>query len=379
MRYAIISDIHANANALETILEDARRYGAARVVCLGDVVGYGPQPAKCINILRQANAVVIAGNNDDAVSARMDTRDFNTLAADAVSRHRNALSKDHILWLKSLPYALRLDDTAVAAHGDIVAPRDFRYLESTNDAAANFAASNAQIIFVGHTHVPQIFITGSSGNVYALDPQDFTIEVGKRYIVNVGSVGYPRESNGICRSSYVIYDSVARSVEYRFLPFAVSSVMQRGRTCKPKASLFVFCLSLCALAVALCAAFSLWRLDSSLDSPPISPATNGDIHSALGAPIAQKIFPLKPLASPKAKKHSVCANLVLENSSAPVILTVEYIDAQGLRHLAASKEVAKSSKGKFSIPSDAVKALFNVYPKSTPHLSRIANFSPIEK
>jgi len=94
-------------------------------------------------------------------------------------------------------------------------------------AKRHFAIA-AQVVFVGHTHVPEIFVVGASGNVHRLAPQDFVLEDGKRYIVNVGSVGYPRERNGMCLSSYVIYDTDEKAVRFQFLPFSVASVMQRG-------------------------------------------------------------------------------------------------------------------------------------------------------
>lgn len=231
MTYAIISDVHANEIALSAVIEDARTCGARKVICLGDVVGYGPEPEKTVNEIRRIAAVSLAGNHDDAVAGRLDPSDFIDLAADAVSRHRDALSPDNLNWLKSLPYLFRAR-TFSCSHGDFTSPKSFLYVSDETEAAANFAAVRDQLMFVGHSHVPGIFVIGSSGKVHSLAPVDFTVEDGKRYIVNPGSVGYPRTDGNTCESTYVLYDDVERTVTFRHLPFTVRSVMQTGRNQK---------------------------------------------------------------------------------------------------------------------------------------------------
>lgn len=248
MRIAIISDLHANENAFRSVLADARSKGVKRIICLGDIVGYGPLPNETANLARLACAHVIAGNHDDAVTGRMDAKDFIDLAGEAVKRHREILSSENLDWLRSLGHVFA-GDGFIAAHGDFTDPEKFYYIRDESDARVNFEATDAQLMFVGHTHTPRIFLTGQSGKVYTLDPTDFVVEDGKRYIVNPGSVGYPRETNGTCFSSYVIYDSDAKSVTYHYLPFAVSSVLQRGQTPKKVRKIWLF--SLIALFSAL--------------------------------------------------------------------------------------------------------------------------------
>ena len=227
MIYAIISDVHANAEALRAVLEDAERQGAEKVICLGDTVGYGPLPGAAVELVRGHCEVVLAGNHDDAVCGRMSADGFIDLAGEAVGRHREALSAADLKWLKSLPY-VHAGDGFIAAHGDFVDPEKFFYIDDEADARANFDKTDAQLMFVGHMHVPKLCLTGASGAVYVTDAQDFTLEDGKRYIVNPGSVGYPRERGGKCFSSYVIYDSTEKTVVFRCLPFSVSTVLQRG-------------------------------------------------------------------------------------------------------------------------------------------------------
>lgn len=252
MVYAIISDVHANAIALSAVLEDARRCGAKKLLCLGDVVGYGPEPESTVSTIRARAAFTLAGNHDDAVSGRLDASDFIDLAADAVSRHREALSEENLAWLKSLPYTYN-GKSFLCAHGDFTSPRTFEYVSDEQEAAANFAATKAQLMFVGHSHVPGIFLTGASGKVYSLPPTDFTLEDGKRYIVNPGSVGYPRTNGNVCESTYVLYDDAEKTVSFRRLPFTVRSVMQTGRNPKRLKKRIVAAVA-CAAGVAAGAA-----------------------------------------------------------------------------------------------------------------------------
>ena len=252
MVYAIISDVHANAIALSAVLEDARRCGAKKLLCLGDVVGYGPEPESTVSTIRARAAFTLAGNHDDAVSGRLDASDFIDLAADAVSRHREALSEENLAWLKSLPYTYN-GKSFLCAHGDFTSPRTFEYVSDEQEAAANFAATKAQLMFVGHSHIPGIFLTGASGKVYSLPPTDFTLEDGKRYIVNPGSVGYPRTNGNVCESTYVLYDDAEKTVSFRRLPFTVRSVMQTGRNPKRLKKRIVAAVA-CAAGVAAGAA-----------------------------------------------------------------------------------------------------------------------------
>ena len=256
MVYAIISDVHANAIALSAVLEDARRCGAKKLLCLGDVVGYGPEPESTVSTIRARAAFTLAGNHDDAVAGRLDPSDFIDLAADAVSRHREALSEENLAWLKSLPYTYN-GKSFLCAHGDFTSPKTFEYISDEQEAAANFAATKAQLMFVGHSHVPGIFLTGASGKVYSLPPTDFTLEDGKRYIVNPGSVGYPRTNGNICESTYVLYDDTEKTVSFRRLPFTVRSVMQTGRNPRRLKKRIVAAASCAAAVVAGAAAWML--------------------------------------------------------------------------------------------------------------------------
>ena len=220
MRYAIISDVHANEAALRAVLTDAVDARADKIICLGDVLGYGPDPVAALELVYRRAHVCLAGNHDDAVSRRFPVEDFTDFAAAAVARHRAALSQEAVDWLRRLPYTCEFDGFA-CAHGDFSDPKHFNYILEPKDALPSWNERPEQLMFVGHSHQPGIFVIGASGIPHLLAGVDFTLEDGKRYIVNPGSVGYPR--SGACRSSYCIYDDQSRTVFFRTLPFDLDS------------------------------------------------------------------------------------------------------------------------------------------------------------
>ena len=220
MRYAIISDVHANEAALRAVLTDAVDARADKIICLGDVLGYGPDPVAALELVYRRAHVCLAGNHDDAVSRRFPVEDFTDFAAAAVARHRAALSQEAIDWLRRLPYTCEFEGFA-CVHGDFSDPKHFNYILEPQDALPSWNERSEQLLFVGHTHQPGIFVIGASGIPHLLTGVDFTLEDGKRYIVNPGSVGYPR--SGACRSSYCIYDDQSRTVFFRTLPFDLDS------------------------------------------------------------------------------------------------------------------------------------------------------------
>ena len=363
MKYAIVSDIHANESALRHVLADASAAGAERVICLGDVVGYGPLPQETLALVRRSAAVTIAGNHDDAVSGRQGAEDFIDLAGDAVRRHREALDADSLAWLRTLPYTCDLDG-AVAAHGDFTDPKAFNYVENEEVAAANFKETDAQLMFVGHTHVPGFFLTGQSGTVYRMNAQDFTLEDGKRYLVNPGSVGYPRETNGQCFSSYVIYDSTARSVFFRQLPFSVSSVMQRG--VNPRRRKVGLVLAALALAVAVGAFFVRARKQTVIQRETVEVVSKVDRSLVL----EEKTLTLTPSA------RFVRANLALEKSEGPVDLHIDFKSATGETVGSFDKTVKGSSRERIKIPVDSLSAHFTVLKPDADARPKINAFAP---
>ena len=224
MRYAIISDIHSNAAALRAVLTDAQDCGAERVICLGDVLGYGPEPVETLEIVYKRVHICLAGNHDDAICGRGDASDFSAFAASAAARQSLMLTAQAKNWLRSLPYVWSKGEFA-CAHGDFSDPKSFFYITSPEEAMPSWSARKEKLLFVGHTHEPCIFVIGPSGVPRQHSPVDFQIEAGKRYVVNVGSVGYPR--SGSCRSCYVIWDDRTKVVTFRTLPFDLDGYREK--------------------------------------------------------------------------------------------------------------------------------------------------------
>ena len=216
MNYAILSDVHANETALRAVLTDAQDFGADRVFCLGDVLGYGPDPVSALELVHDRAHVCLLGNHDAAVCGAMPVDDFTPVAAAAVATHTSRLSSKAMAWLRTLPSVCEGPGFA-CAHGDFSDPDAFNYILDPEDAMPSWEARDEPLLFVGHTHQPGIYVLGASGEPHRLEPMDFVVEDGKRYIVNVGSVGYPR--SGACRSFYCIYDDSTRTVYFRSLPF----------------------------------------------------------------------------------------------------------------------------------------------------------------
>ena len=354
---AVISDIHANAIALEAVLADAASCGAESIVCLGDIVGYGPEPEKAVDAIRRSAAATVAGNHDDAVSDRLDPADFIDLAADAVARHREALSIENLKWLKSLPYVFE-DASFVCAHGDFISPETFEYVLDEGQAAANFAARGEQLMFVGHSHVPGIFVIGASGKVHRLAPADFTLEDGKRYIVNPGSVGYPRTDGGICESTYVLFDDEERTVTFRRLPFSVRSVMQTGRNPKRTRRITIAAI---ATAAALAAGAAAWFLAPDERVEKVTEVVTNSVMKVVERTVTATA------AIGHIDRHAECGipggtkkvalQVKLAKGSPPIQLQLLFQDAQGKTLGDERWTVKKSRKASVKVPPSAVKAI----------------------
>ena len=220
MRYAVVSDLHANLQAWNAVLLDIRSSHVDRIICLGDMVGYGPNPAE---VLKSAYANIdhfLLGNHDAVVCGKMDPSLFNDTAQELINWTKSQLGGNAVKFLKTLP--LSIDGrTFRCAHGDLGQPEAFNYVIDPEDALASWAAVDEQLLFVGHTHQPAIFLLGPSGTPHVVPPQDFAVEEEKRYLINVGSTGQPRD--GDARASYCIFDTEQSTVHWRRVPFDIDA------------------------------------------------------------------------------------------------------------------------------------------------------------
>jgi len=224
LRRAIISDIHANLEALETVLEDIQAVGVDAIYCLGDIVGYGPEPAECLHRVRKVSAYVVAGNHDLAVADKLSIDGFNVLAREATLWTRNELSSEDISYLAELPLVENLEGLDVV-HSTLCSPELFDYIQTTYDAYLSLQLLENQVCFLGHSHVPITFFQGEMIS-YTLHTE-ITLEEGVRALVNIGSIGQPRDDNP--RASFAIYDTDERKIWIKRIEYDIETASEKIR------------------------------------------------------------------------------------------------------------------------------------------------------
>ena len=227
MRILVISDIHANLDAFDAVLQDANGQWDY-VWCLGDVVGYGPDPNECVERLRELPHLCLAGNHDWAALGRLDLQSFNPDARQAVNWTSKALTPANLLWLEALPTTFVVGEYTLA-HGS---PRDpvWEYILEPRVAALNFSHFETPFCLVGHTHQPVIYEQQEGlGLVDTILPEARQRRQlnGLRQIINPGSVGQPRDENP--QAAYALLDVPEGIWEYRRVAYDVTAVQERMR------------------------------------------------------------------------------------------------------------------------------------------------------
>ena len=208
------------------MLEDCRTYGVTDYLCVGDVVGYNAAPAECLKIIRDLGCPVVKGNHDDYISAvGKSLSDFNSSAAAVIEWTRGQLSAGDLEWLERLPFCeTKMGITIV--HSTMDNPESFGYVFENVQAEANFIYQKVPLCFHGHTHCPMIY-EKQIGAVYRIDAQDFKLPIGRKYFINVGSVGQPRD--GDPRAAYVLYNPKERTVRFRRLEYDIAAAQAKIR------------------------------------------------------------------------------------------------------------------------------------------------------
>jgi predicted phosphodiesterase len=224
MKYAILADIHANLEALEVVLTDARDQNCTHYACLGDVVGYNANPKECLDTIRDMQMPCVKGNHDEYCSIESNLEGFNPHAAEAIHWTREQLTEEDREWLRNLKY-IRLVASYSIVHATLDGPQRWGYVFDRLAAAASFTYQNTSVCFFGHTHVPVAFIRDSvvRGGTYS----KFKIEPGRKYFINVGSVGQSRD--GVPKATYVIYNMDEGSVELRRLDYDIAKTQAKIR------------------------------------------------------------------------------------------------------------------------------------------------------
>ena len=222
MRFAIISDIHANLEAFEAVLADAQQNNCTHFVCLGDVVGYNANPHECVNRIRELNCPIVKGNHDEQASLVESSRDFNEMAEAAIQWTRDHLTPEDVEWLRDLKLQRHVSDLTIV-HATLDMPGQWGYVFNNLDAAASFTYQDTSVCFFGHTHVPMAFIRNEGVQRQVLDK--VRIEPGKKYFINVGSVGQPRD--GDWRAAYCIYHIESNVVELRRVEYDLGGTQKK--------------------------------------------------------------------------------------------------------------------------------------------------------
>jgi predicted phosphodiesterase len=232
LRYAILSDIHGNLDALKAVLAALEPQQIDSYACLGDIVGYGPQPSECLHEIQKYASIVVAGNHDYAACDRISMASFNVLAKEAILWTRSKLSDGDTEYLANLPLEDRLESFHVV-HGALCAPELFDYVQTSYDAYLTMSRMEAPICFVGHSHVPVTFLQDEMIS-YTLG-DSVQVPPSCKAIVNVGSVGQPRDKDP--RACYAIYDTDQQKVTIQRTPYDIESVVSRIRDAGLPASL----------------------------------------------------------------------------------------------------------------------------------------------
>lgn len=220
MRYAIVSDIHANWQAWSAVRNDIHRRGADTMVCLGDIVGYGPSPIRVFADLEAHCGNFVLGNHDAAAAGDLDPSIFNENARRSTAWTAAQFDRETLRRLGSAPLVLEAEDI-LFVHAETPAPDEFGYVETVEDARACFEATDARFIFIGHTHVPRVFVLRADGTIAMTSAPVTVAEKGSRYLVTVGSVGNP--GDGTDKASYCLFDSKTGGIRLKKVAFDVAA------------------------------------------------------------------------------------------------------------------------------------------------------------
>jgi predicted phosphodiesterase len=222
MRIAIFGDIHANLEALNTVLEDSKDHGCEQWVCLGDVVGYNADPSKCLEIIRDLDCPIVKGNHDEDASGDHSLEAMNPIAAEALAWTRSQLTDEQREWLRKVRMVRQVENFTIV-HSTLDQPNSWGYVTNKFDAMSNFSYQFTNLCFHGHTHVPRIFVRSARVKEVAAD--SVVIEAGMKYFINAGSVGQPRD--GDWRACYCIYDLKTQTVTFRRLEYDLATTQKK--------------------------------------------------------------------------------------------------------------------------------------------------------
>jgi diadenosine tetraphosphatase ApaH/serine/threonine PP2A family protein phosphatase len=224
MLYGIFSDIHSNYEALSQVFSSMEKYGVERRICLGDIVGYGAESLECIDAVRKQANVCLLGNHDSVAAGMESAEKFNQFAKKAIEWTQDLLSKEDKEFLRSLPYMHR-EANACFVHASPRSPSEWVYVSSLDEAADSFDFFGEDFCFIGHTHNPVFVCQNTKGAFRVIENREYTLKEDERLLVNVGSVGQPRDRNS--QASWCFFDSEKKWVEIVRVPYDIDKTQKR--------------------------------------------------------------------------------------------------------------------------------------------------------
>jgi predicted phosphodiesterase len=227
MRYLVFSDVHGNVEALERVLDEAALQRPDLIVSLGDVVGYGANPNECIDLVEEYARIRIGGNHDLAIAGLTDFEDFNKTAKLAIHWTAKILQPQRVEMLRRYDL-LRSHGDCVFAHASPVSPMDWEYLYTVKQAQSALEERSERFVFVGHTHVPGIVLWNRRNGCKAVESSIIQIRPDHHYLVNVGSIGQPRD--GVTAASYALLDTKRETIAIRRIPYDIEQAQEKIRS-----------------------------------------------------------------------------------------------------------------------------------------------------
>ena len=224
MLYGICSDIHSNATAFKAVLESMRDNGVERKVCLGDIVGYGVDTDECVDLVRENMDFCLIGNHDSVAVKNESSEGFNPYAKQAIEWTQKHLSKESVAYIRSLPYIHEENDICFV-HASPLSPADWVYVTDLEDALNAFDHFSERYCFVGHTHSPVIIASRPMAIPKILDEYEYVIANTERLLVNVGSVGQPRDRDP--RACWCLLDTETKCVRLIRVEYDIRKTQNR--------------------------------------------------------------------------------------------------------------------------------------------------------
>ncbi|MDJ0764914.1 MAG: metallophosphoesterase family protein [Myxococcota bacterium] len=221
MRIGIFSDVHANFEALSSVLAAYEDENIDIFLCAGDVVGYGASPVECMDLVRSVAEAAVLGNHDAAVAGRMDYSYYYEAARKVLDLHAVLLSKDHMGWLRALPYRREFEELDLTlCHGSPINEEEFDYIFTADQAYAvlPYFKNLKKVTCIGHSHLCRVFALTET-DVEEIARSHFSVEPDRKYIISVGSVGQPRDYDN--RATYTVYDTDTKEFYFKRVEYDI--------------------------------------------------------------------------------------------------------------------------------------------------------------